>query len=351
MATLEQLAELRRIYQAATLDLLAAVRAGRRGPATLQQRAFLRDVSRTLASLDAEAAAWVRRTVPAAYRRGRDAITATLERAGVPSTAAALPQLHAAAVEQLAAGLVADLHDAHRVAGRRVADAYRETTLRTLASTTSTGRARRDAANRTAAALARSGVTGFTDRAGRQWGLEAYAAMATRSTSAEAVNLGSLNQLREAGRSLVMIDSLAVPCPICAPYEGRVYSADGTDDRYPALWDTAFAGDFANIHPNCRHRLVAYVDELRDPGEIERDIERSNRPFVDDRPQAVRDAYAAGQTQKRQLRALRREHAELRAALGDRAPGSVSALAAMKRTNSDTYRALRADLRALRKAP
>ena len=49
-------------------------------------------------------------------------------------------------------------------------------------------------------------------------------------------------------------------CELCAPYQGRIYSISGKDERFPRLFDTAFAGGYANIHPNCQHVVTPYIE-------------------------------------------------------------------------------------------
>ena len=103
------------------------------------------------------------------------------------------------------------------------------------------------------------GITAFVDKAGRQWSLTDYCNMATRTTARQAEVAAVLS--KDEGHDLYQIVKIGSTCPVCAVYEGRVYSKSGADPNYPPLAlafgkiDPMGADDlsntFLNIHPNC----------------------------------------------------------------------------------------------------
>lgn len=267
-----------------------------------------------LAALTESVRLWVQEHVLAFYAQGqRDAAGGLIEM-GLDETPTPLDVTegaHRASVENLANNLYADLVQANQEVGRRVRDAFREAGL----EATTTGRAQGETISeikkRLAQTVAEKGLPAFVDKNGREWRPDAYAGMAARTTLAEAQNLGQLNQLEEFGENLVQITEHRSSCPICSRYEGRVYSVAGEDDRYPSLRATAFGSDFHTVHPNCRHRIRPYVEDLADDPRGDR--VRSNEPFADDRTEAQKKAYAEQQAKKRRAREkrLKREEAHL----------------------------------------
>lgn len=102
------------------------------------------------------------------------------------------------------------------------------------------------------------GVTGFTDKSGRNWSLSAYVEMAVRTASQRAFNDSHLARMQALGVEYFTVPDSGHPCPKCFPWQGRVLTAreipnpvihvDGT------IAEAVAAGLF---HPNCRHPLTA----------------------------------------------------------------------------------------------
>jgi hypothetical protein len=160
--------------------------------------------------------------------------------------------------------------------------------------------------------LTAKGVTGFTDSAGREWNLATYVEMATRTATQRAYNGSHRERLTLAGITYFTISTTGRPCPLCAPWEGKVLADRGagevtephaagdgtvTFDVAATIEEAMAAGLF---HPNCKHTLTAYL-----PG-VTRLLPNQ---WTDRDEQAYRD------TQK--LRALEREvrkHRQVQAA-------------------------------------
>jgi hypothetical protein len=159
--------------------------------------------------------------------------------------------------------------------------------------------------------LTAKGVTGFTDSAGREWNLATYVEMATRTATQRAYNASHRERLTLAGIHYFTISTTGRPCPLCAPWEGKVLAdTTGTVTEPHAAGDGTVTFDVAAtieeamaaglFHPNCKHTLTAYL-----PG-VTRLLPNQ---WTDRDEQAYRD------TQK--LRALEREvrkHRQVQAA-------------------------------------
>jgi len=113
----------------------------------------------------------------------------------------------------------------------------------------------------------RRGVTGFTDRSGRDWSLSAYVEMSVRTTAMRAYNDSHMQVMTAAGIDLFTVSDDGHPCPLCFPWQNRILSI--TDDpRAHATIDQARAAGL--WHPNCRHVLLPYlpgVTHLPEPQE------------------------------------------------------------------------------------
>jgi hypothetical protein len=96
------------------------------------------------------------------------------------------------------------------------------------------------------------GVTGFTDKSGRDWALSSYVEMAVRTASMRAYNASHLARMHALGIHYFTVSDDGHPCPLCFPWEGKVLT-DGhvADPEMPVdgtIGDATAAGLF---HPNC----------------------------------------------------------------------------------------------------
>ena len=138
--------------------------------------------------------------------------------------------------------------------------------------------------------------------------LRLRAEMAVRYSAAVA----NLQELVSSGAKLCWISSHASCSPRCAPYQGRLYSLDGTTGTVDGIpfspIDAALAGPNGDGNGcisgyNCRHRAVEY--------------EKGSRPPMDYSEAEMKREYAVDQQQRRfenQIRQLKTEERQLRAA-------------------------------------
>jgi hypothetical protein len=149
-----------------------------------------------------------------------------------------------------------------------------------------------------------NGITGFVDRAGRNWSLSAYVEMAVRTASARAFNDSHLQVMRAVGIRYFTVPPHGNPCPLCWPWQGTILSdgpnpdptvqADGTID------DAINAGLF---HPNCRHTLAPYFPGIT--------VLHQQEPWGPEQQQA----YDASQRQRALEREIRRAKQQAETAL------------------------------------
>jgi len=101
------------------------------------------------------------------------------------------------------------------------------------------------------------GITGFTDKSGRNWSLSAYTEMAVRTAATRAYNASHLARMQALGVDYFSVPDTGHPCPLCFPWQGRVLTA--TPVAYPTIpVDATIAEATAAglFHPNCKHTLI-----------------------------------------------------------------------------------------------
>lgn len=102
----------------------------------------------------------------------------------------------------------------------------------------------------------RRGVTGFTDRSGRDWSLSAYVEMSVRTATMRAFNDSHKQVMTAAGIGLFTVSDDDHPCPLCFPWQNRILSLTPDPRAVATVAEATAAGLF---HPNCKHVLGAVV--------------------------------------------------------------------------------------------
>ncbi|MPM72226.1 hypothetical protein SDC9_119199 [bioreactor metagenome] len=188
--------------------------------------------------------------------------------------------------------------------------------------------------------LIKRGIGGITDKRGRVIPFTSYAELLSRSIVAETQNTCVMNVAKEHDKDLVKMTQHNTTCPICAVYEGRVYSLTGKDERFPKLSNIpGFNKGYNNIHPRCRHRITPYIEKYND---VKEDIKNSNRPFeVDKDKEASIKAYQEEQKEKARLRNDKKDYEKYSQILGEEAPKSLQSFREIKYNNSEQWNDLK----------
>jgi hypothetical protein len=140
---------------------------------------------------------------------------------------------------------------------RQTADAYQYAVKGAVYDTrggapySSLSLSRIQAAQKALDGLTAHGITGFTDKVGRNWDLASYVEMATRTAVSNMWDDLLTRAAQRSGLDLVCTytHSTEGSCPLCIPWLGRILSLSGTDTGYPSLADAKAAGF---RHPSCR---------------------------------------------------------------------------------------------------
>lgn len=275
------------------------------------------------------------------------------------ANAAALTGEQSAAAEALVMNLMGEVTDAamtvmatlqSALIGRIEPDVYRRVGLEQVAYQQARGAGTYKMLPGFVEALRREGVTAFVDKAGRRWSLHTYCAMVSRTTNRQAETLAVLTA--DPGQDLYQISSHASACPLCAPYEGRVYSKSGTDPDFPPL-SAAFGkvdingpdtltNTYLNIHPNCRHVLLPWTPAGRTEEEIQKIKDFSNpekNPFTrDPRSRKEMDAYRKREQARAKWLRDYRQWEQYRMTVGDPVPKTFATFQKHKAADDEKYR-------------
>ena len=191
---------------------------------------------------------WCEEVVPALYKLAADEVDKSLG-------SMAFGAIHQQAMQILAENAYGRFEDIDQFVGRRVNDVYRALALEATRPGAVGAYTWEQVAKSYLDKLAKSGVTGFEDKAGRAWNLKTYSEMVARTTTREVMINGTANRLLEHGQDLAEItgDSAENTCDICRAWVGRIVSLTGRTPGYPTLDEARGAGLF---HGRCTHNIA-----------------------------------------------------------------------------------------------
>lgn len=349
MANKSQLDVLIGIYREAQTRL-AEIITGNYGAGTkTYYNSVLKQLERLMKQLEAETGQYISTEIPRQYKKALDDTYAYFKRNNLQMKRPDMfSHIHSDAVSELANEMRYHINQGISIAGRRVMryldtakdNALRQAGLRSAALKAAAGQTVADMQKDLMQRLANDGfltVQYGTGKRAYQVGLDSYAAMVARSTTREAGNLARENQLTENGYDLMMMTEHYPTCEACAVLQGRVYSISGRDKRFPPL-SRAFPSGYRNVHPNCRHVMTYWIEEMQSPEEIRAALARSNAPFTDNRSDEEIALYSKQQADSRRMRADRSQFERYRQRLGDDAPKSFHTFRRIKNADGQKWK-------------
>lgn len=349
MANKSQLDVLIGIYREAQARL-AEIITGNYGAGTkTYYNSVLKQLERLMKQLEAETGQYISTEIPRQYKKALDDTYAYFKRNNLQMKRPDMfSHIHSDAVSELANEMRYHINQGISIAGRRVMryldtakdNALRQAGLRSAALKAAAGQTVADMQKDLMQRLANDGfltVQYGTGKRAYQVGLDSYAAMVARSTTREAGNLARENQLAENGYDLMMMTEHYPTCEACAVLQGRVYSISGRDKRFPPL-SRAFPSGYRNVHPNCRHVMTYWIEEMQSPEEIRAALARSNAPFTDNRSDEEIALYSKQQADSRRMRADRSQFERYRQRLGEDAPKSFHTFRRIKNADGQKWK-------------
>lgn len=338
--------ELIRVYQQARKNLLAIIfKSETSGSIASYQRALLRQVEEELSNLDITCRKWTQETLEGFYMEGVDNADTYLKEHDLPITGS-FAKLHTEAINSIVENTLYDLSIANKHVGRKIRDDIRDICLDVIGQKIATGKSVEQAKNMLMDRLLSDGIAYIKDgqkqmQLTKTWQLDKYAEMVARSTTREATNRGTLNQLEALGYDLVQVSNHNSPCPLCAQYEGKVYSISGDDKRFPPL-DDMFDGEFCNIHPNCQHVVTPYIEEFAK--DVNDDILKSNTEMTEQELKNKTAGYYEQQKENRQINKDKMQYEKYKLVLGKKDVGSFEEFRETKQ-DEELYSSLKSQYR------
>lgn len=152
------------------------------------------------------------------------------------------------------------------------------------------------------------GIPAIVDKKGREWTVESYSDMVIRSNTTRVAADVQFQRAEEYDIDLIEVSSHAGARPLCAPYQGKIYSMSGKSKKYPAFSTTSYGEPAGLFGINCGHWMRPFVE-----GVSEKVFEPTGSKKENER------MYEESQKQRyyeRQIRKAKRE-LELSKELGD----------------------------------
>ncbi|QSF42669.1 phage minor capsid protein [Paenibacillus tianjinensis] len=315
MATAEELIALYVQTDQRLRDLVQALQDGNISNRRKQQ--LLQQVDMIIAELINDAGQGLAVLIGEEYRNGATTAVEQLIAAGIAREA--LDVTVQAIVHQGAAQAISDegfysileaSEHMSRDSKQRIEDAVRIANEQSLLE----GVSRRQATQNAVAAVNKQGITGMIAKNGSRIPADKYMAGVVQYHQRKAHVTGVENMAVQNKQDLVYINSVGITCPICAVYQGRVYSISGNDSRFPRLERRP------PYHSHCVHSMSVWVEEYTPTAEIEQTIKDSNRPFKDNRTEANMRRYDELQREKSRKNETRKQWIRYKAVLPNDTP-------------------------------
>lgn len=339
MVTMEQIIAL---YVRADERLRALVQQLEEGSITRRRKEMLlRQMESIVDELTSTAGQQTALLVGDSYRAGAVIAVEQMTQAGMAANAidkTLKPLIHQRAAQAIMDDAFYSILEAseHMVADakKRIEEAVRMANERSLTE----GMSRRQATKEAIADLNSRGITGMVAKNGARIPADKYIAGVVHYHQRKAHVTGAEEMIKQNNLDLVFVNFVGITCEYCAVYQGRVYSISGNDPRFPKLELRP------PYHSHCVHSISAWIEKYTPADEVERMIDVSNRPFVDNRTEANIRRYKAIQLDKSRKNETRKQWIRYKGVLPNDTP-NLKQFASQKARNTKTYRELQEDYR------
>lgn len=121
--------------------------------------------------------------------------------------------------------------------------------------------------------------SGFVDKGGKRWSLQAYAKTVLRSTTNNAYNEITFDRMRDHNKTLVLVSSHSGARPMCARAQGKVLTIENSHPRYDSVYDYGYGRPDGLRGINCRHRLTPFVEGVNVNNQRKIKVEDADRVY------------------------------------------------------------------------
>lgn len=127
------------------------------------------------------------------------------------------------------------------------------------------------------------------DKGNHRWSAEGYASMVMRTNVRRATTEVTMARTQEYGADLIEVSSHSGARPLCAPYQGRVFSLSGNSDTYPALSTTSYGEAAGLFGINCGHNSFPFFEGISrqtySPDETEEEVAANAKAYKESQQQ------------------------------------------------------------------
>lgn len=146
----------------------------------------------------------------------------------------------------------------------------------------------------------KAGLPAFVDAKGATWTAESYYNVVLRSTIRNVTTDVQFKRMDQYGTDLVEVSSHLGARPLCEPYQGNVYSRDGTDNVFPAFSTTSYGESAGLLGVNCKHQIYPFFRGISTTSFNRPDTSKNNKNYENSQ---IQRRY------ERDIRASKREKA------------------------------------------
>lgn len=217
---------------------------------------------------------------------------------GHAETSAEFIKMNTRKMDALIRATVNDAERAEHAVLRMANDQYRKIVFNAQVYAASGAGTYEKAVDMAAKDFLRAGINCIEYKNGAIHGIRDYISMSLSTAGKRAYLTGEGEMRREWGESLVIMNKRGNPCPMCAPFVGKVLIDDvwsgGRPDGKHMLMSTAIAKGL--YHPRCKDGHTTYFEGISDEGKPYTESER--RELIEQYNAEQKRRYAENQSEK-----------------------------------------------------
>ena len=217
---------------------------------------------------------------------------------GHAETSAEFIKMNTRKMDALIRATVNDAERAEHAVLRMANDQYRKIVFNAQVYAASGAGTYEKAVDMAAKDFLRAGINCIEYKNGARHGIRDYISMSLSTAGKRAYLTGEGEMRREWGESLVIMNKRGNPCPMCAPFVGKVLIDDvwsgGRPDGKHMLMSTAIAKGL--YHPRCKDGHTTYFEGISDEGKPYTEPER--RELIEQYNAEQKRRYAENQSEK-----------------------------------------------------
>lgn len=321
-----------KMYEDASYNILGQIRDS---GDSLNQRSkldLLNNVGNIISVLQGDSVSLVLAIIEKAYVAGSKEAMANMVTKGTKELEASFKSaIHREAVQKIVDDSFYTILQASDYMAQDVKNRLESIISKANSSSLIEGTSRKAATQKAVEEATQSGITGIITKNGSQVPVDKYLNSSISYYQRKAHVDGSINRMIENKQDLLYVNSVGITCPMCAQYQGRVYSISGKDTRFPPL-------DLRPpYHGHCVHSAYPWNEEYQTSDDVKKMLKDSNRPFEDNRTEENIKKYEERQRTMSRKNAARKQWIQYKARMPEHIP-DLKVFASNKTKKSEKYK-------------